>query len=531
MAIKAGIPHKADDSAAAEYETHVEHREAVRDEQTFSVGDAIRHLWEGRNWFFLPALAGVVLAVAIIVLFGVLAPSTTTHRFAISLTMISGETGQYANGMPYSPTDLRSPGVLEAVYERNDLGRYGLDFREFSASVAVESYSPVQLGLSERYRAQLRDSNLTTEERRVIEEQFRDALNEARYDGALISFTVPDNLRIPADVASKVVTDIPAVWSELYIEVLGVTDSALARSEASLLDPELAASLDYPLAYDYLVDGLDQLDERLESTAEEPGSNSAILEEENVTLFDLRRSADRVRAINVNKVLRPIVDTGVSRNPTLTSLSYENLIDVLRVEERLATERAQIVTSVISDNATNAAAGEGAAEGSSGGATSIAQFGDSFIDRIVELSLSGAGLEFKQVLQTKKLEFAEDAAELAKQRRTAERRLVAIRSFQSGNTAANMDNLTEQYTNTLAASVEQLNAIWEDANSIVALVGQRFASADKSLYRSLPISDRVIRTTFYTSSYLWILAFGIIAAMGALGLVAYVLRSIVRYRQ
>jgi hypothetical protein len=525
---------------------HAAEAEAARAGE-FSLADGIRYLWSGRYWFAIPALVGLLIAVAVFFFTGISRPSTTTYRFAISLTMpltnANGDrqTGnavladdpatawaKYLNGVQYSPNDLRSAAVLDEVYRLNNLQDFGLDMRRFSGSVSVEPYSPAQASVADRYRSQLARRNITSEERKALEDQFRLAINQAKYDGAIITFIVPDSVQIPASVANKVVSDIPLVWSRIYGEMLGVGEN-IGRSEMMLADSDLARALDYPLAYDYLRGAHRTLVERIDQAMTVPGAATAVLQDPPMTLSDLSRLAHQLGAISISGTLRAIADTGLSRNAYLTTLEYESKVERLKAEERLASQKAAAIRAVSLDDlqpqggeAMEAIAGVPTRLSPSAGAI----ISDDVIDKVIGLARIREGAEFKQELAERHLAFLEEAAVLADQRQAAAARLQALRS--SAISAEQAAAMEKEFAQQRDFVVGQLNGLWSQLSELQKLVSVERLGGEKRLFAALPIDDRVVRTTFYSSPYLWMLAFGLPIALGIAGITIYILRSIVQ---
>ncbi|MGB6118073.1 MAG: hypothetical protein WBF87_07625 [Mesorhizobium sp.] len=500
--------------------------------------DLVGWVWSARAWFLYPALAVALASLAVLVIVTMLAPSTTSYRFTLSLNMPGAADGKYPSGMSYSPSDMRSQSVLSEVYKRNRLDQFGMTDADFASMVAVEAYSPMQESIVDRFRSQLTVRNITPEERQRLGSEFSAALRSAASDGALVTFTVPDNFMLPRELGEKVIADIPAVWSDIYINVLGVGSPALARSESGVLDRDYAKTLDYPMAYDYAAGGLSRLVDRLNDVRAQRGAANAVDPAKNQTALDILNKAQRIRDIEFALVLRPIVDSGLTRDKALTTLSYEYTLAKMKDDEQLALRRADIVAGIVAEGSLNQNADAAVSPSPTSPApvvplspsvTSIPQFGDIFIDRIVSMALSGAGADFRQELLKQKLALGESAASIAKERVETERRLNAIKGFDPSNPS--MAAAADRFSTALTTVIENINELWMDTNGILQVIGTRNINSDGQLYSSLPTTRAVSRTDTWRSPYLLIGALGATLIAGLLGMAVVGLRGMIGSRR
>ena len=289
----------------------------VEDERhrDYTVSDGIRHLWRGRIWVAAAAGLGLMLGVFFVVYTAVSKPSVTTFRSAISLTMKGAKPGEYPNGSQFGPSDLRSPAVLDTVYKNLNLDNFKLSRVDFANAVNVEAFSPGIDGITARYQARVRAKNITPEELKAIEDVYRSELAAAQSEGLQVLFTVDGKFGIPDEVGRQVVAAIPAVWSQVSINSLGVISYPVARSAANLIDQKLVDTLDYPLVFDYIESSEMELEKRLSAISQLPNSTNVAVQDSTMTLFDLQRRTLNARAFSIEKIMRPIVDSGLSRAP------------------------------------------------------------------------------------------------------------------------------------------------------------------------------------------------------------------------
>lgn len=531
MNIKAMVG-RLDETSSKRYEMSLDEGEG---QSTTPVSDSIRFLWRGRMWVVAAAALGLVLGVVFLVYTAVSKPSITSYRAALALTMKGARPGQYPSGAPFAASDLRSPAVLEEAYRNSNLQSYNFSIGEFSKSITAESYSPNIDIITARFRARAGARNITPEELKTVESAYRQELDAVRNEGILVTFTVDGKFGIPDEVGRKVVNSIPTYWAQEFIDSLGVTAFPVARSEDDLVDAKVVASLDYPLEFDYIEASASQLLNRIKAISEIPNAWNVSVSDPKQTLFDLQRRVNNVRTFQIDKVLRPLVDRGLNREIELTMLAYENRVQVLALDQANDERRSASISSLIrernaGDNPNGGGQGVSVDGTNSGNGASISTLGDSVVDRIVQLSVSSAGAEFREKLLGQKLEIEDGIADNIKQRQLIERRLAGLRGSNTATDPAKDARLAEVFGVTAAATIAELNAVWKLANEVLSSLNSDRLNEDKTLYNSLPLADSAANSAFYESTFVWAVFGGLIVLFSIGGLIAYLFNSIVKHR-
>lgn len=449
----------------------------------------LRALWRGRWYIAVFAGVALLLSVAALFAFRTLGPITTTYNTALVLTMPGAEPGKYPNGTSFSPSDLRSPNVLSRVYEQNSLRNWNMSLEEFVDSVGVTLYALGMDSISGRYRDRLADRNLTFEEKKSIEEEYRQQIAGLINTGVLVTLDVPDQFGIPAQVARKVVNDIPAAWADIFINQLGAFSNFKDRSGATLVDGSFAASLDYPVYLDYIESQVDILESHLDSIAALPNGSTTLSSKSGKTIGDLSRDLGALKEFRIRRTLQPLVDLGPSKTPEITIISYRNQFNHLDIDAQTARERSSAVTSVVGEAETTLAPSAPAPVPDSPLASSIAQFDGSFVDKIIDLSLKGSGREFKEGLLGKKLEIEDNGISVQEKKERLSRRIASIEAFVTD--PAKVVGKAEVFVDTSKEVDAGLNAIWEDSNQIVTQVDPLQLNFDKVLYKPAALESDV----------------------------------------
>ena len=450
----------------------------------------LKWLWSARWFALLGALAGLLFAVFALVSWRAVGPVTTTYNAAFVITLPEREQGKYPNGMVYSPTDLLSPSVLAQVHEINKLEANGISLADFGNMVSVTTnYSPLNGTVSERYRQRLADRNISFEEKRAIEQDYRNEINAVAASGILLTVRIPDSAGLTAQEARKILADIPRTWSDLFINRFGVVSFGAPVSGSKVIDRALLASLDYPLQYDYLYTAAARVRARIAELQALPGAGSLLDRETGKSYLDLANEIESLVEFQLEKSLQPLIEVGLSRTPEATILIYQNQIARLELERRRFSDKSRIVGEVVSQSDTLSVGALEPAGEASAQSPSIPQFDGSFVDRIIELSQKGGGQEFREDLLGRKLDLENESVDVEGRVRLLSARLEAIRKDSQIASQGETREVFEQGTDFVAAS---LDSVWQSANRIFADMSLRQLSQDKQLYRPAAMDPDLI---------------------------------------
>jgi hypothetical protein len=486
----------------------------------FSIGELVRFVYSALPHMLTGAIILGGLAFAYLLVQRIAVPPVSTYRTALIVTMNNATPGKYPNGADFALTDLRSPVVLDEVYRANKLADYHVSLAGFSDMVGIETFSPAYDSLTTRYHARLDNKTLTFEERKAIEDEFKQALDALKSKGILVTLSVPEASKMPDMVAQKIVNDIPAKWATVFIDRLGVANMPVPVSGEDVVDTKLIKELDYPLVYDYLVKQAETIGQQLALINDIPGSSSFVSSSSGKSIADLRRELDSVDQFRLRLGLKPIVDQGLSREAAVTSLIYANLIGSLDKDAAQQVEYSKRVSSVLYDFRANKDTQQSASGAASpgGSSTSGAQFDGAFIDKIIGLSKQGAGLEFEQDLLKKKLAFENAGVDFADRK---SRLFERIQSMNRGDLVGDVQiALEKKFVAGMDRTVADLNRLWTESNGFMNDLNNKRLNFDKSLYQlnELPSSMKMEKSGLLTTRALVIfmaaVVFGLLAGLG-----------------
>lgn len=428
-------------------------------------------------------------------------------RFVLAFEGLEDQ--RYPDGSRFEPSDLISTSVLSRVYEENQVSEFGIDFKKFSRSIRVEPVSSSREFLVEQYRRQLDSDQLSSDERRQIEERFRQELAADRASHIEISFSEsagvwPWRSTMPGAVVRKILIDIPEEWARQQTEETGA----------------LALSLNlYNSAwgwYGQLFDSSDvvlrgQFEQALQLFRENLGRlsglpNSAVVRDDETgwSIVDLQMLADEVDTVVLQGELSPsLVVDGRRVSESDRRLLEQRLTD-LELRRGLLTVQAGLVGDSI---AAFAGGADGIATGGAsfetprqeqvfiGSATSSPQFDGEFVERLLVLVEESGSHLFRQELIERQLYLTQQATEVGYEIDRVRDLLSAIRSRdESPELNSNSEQSQEASRRSIVESaINRVDALFNSAARIATqAVSLRNGAVDPAFMESVAAS-RAIR--------------------------------------
>jgi hypothetical protein len=417
------------------------------------------------------------------------------------------------------------------VHEDNHLSDRGIDLPTFAGMVTVEAYSPILESTIDRYRKRLDNKQLTFEERKLVEAEFSASMGSILGRDVVVGVTVSDSWNVSKELGTKLASDIPAKWADIYVNQLGAARLPVPVSGTALVDRALLAGLDYPLAYDYLDELKRKLGSRISEISALPGASTLVSQPAGKSLADLQRSLEAVSEFRMRRVLQPIVDLGLTKSPKMTAITYENMIENLNLTSRSTAERSQLVSGIVTDVDANGSRASAQVGGGSGFSTAgmMPQMDGTFVDKIIELSSKGSGVAFREDLLQRKLGLENDGVSTKELSTRFAQRLGAIKQFDTLNDTN--PELVPTFVQGAASVAAEMDTLWTETNNILEQVNLKRLNFDKALYKSSELAGNVVISREPALSQRMILIVAAVSALGALiAAAAFAIRQILAAR-
>jgi hypothetical protein len=486
----------------------------------------LRQIMTGlRATWRIPVIATAILVILMIAVLGTvraLFPPTRAFISQIQFNFASAESGRYPNAALFSINELLDPAILGVVYDQLDLGKYDIDRSKFNDAFSVRPYIPAENEISERFRQQLADRKMTFAEREKLEQQLKAQLAQA-WRGAEITFLPPRRPVVPIPVGRAIVQKVPLVWAQLAIEKKGVLRLSGFSAAATVMAPETVDRQPIPIAILELLEASRRLDNRLTELWKMPGVATVRDSTSGNSINDLAWDYRALQLFHVNPLRAQLVEYRFDDSgPALVSLVERHINDI---ERRVvaATKEAEAIGESLGQfvQATSALRGRTVERkvpesGTVAAGTTIPQVGESFIDRIIELTRKDRETEHDRTFiaerTQRQFENNQIAITLRSEQNNWKELLADLRSDSAARKELD-DAKRGQLFRQLRQAIDAANANW----AVMSRIEQEFAATrtgrTAELYTSYPVfrdvvsNDLILNTTVLGATFWALITF------------------------
>jgi hypothetical protein len=438
-------------------------REEVSSEQV-SLIPLLMHISRYRTAIALAMATVTGAAVLVAIAIYLTVPNDFVTSLDFHLAFRGAERGQYPNGMKFSATEINSPSVLEAVHEKNDLGRY-LTFDQFKSAVFVVQSNDALEALSRSYAAKLSDPRLTAVDRERIEREFqdkKDSISQADYSITLVTH---DRLfQMPSVLRQKILTDVLSTWADQAVKDKGVSLYDISVLSPGVFDEQATPTVPPVVIADLLRSKIDDVITNIDDLLKLSGAKVVRTRKSGRSLGELRVRLSDLLGYRLKPLVASVV---VPESTEEAARTNEFLRTRLRFVQLYMQEGQARVDSV--QNALTAylqQRQQGASTHNSSGGTSYNTtpvIDDSFLDRIVQLSGEASDLQYRQqlvtTLQEESLKVVPAAAEERYYQMLLDRAAATVptRKLSDANVAAEIKSIRAE----AVSATKDVNEIYE----------------------------------------------------------------------
>ena len=375
-----------------------------------SLQPLLRTMWSYRRVVSL-AVAGVmgIFVVAMLAAY-VFQAVERLGTLEFRLLFEGASQGEYPNGTPFSSAEITSTPVLTEVFEMNDLEGYG-SYEDFKNSIFVLRSNPELELLSYEYQVKLAASGLSPVDRASIEEEFqtrRDSLTDPRFS---LNWRGDARVaRMPPSLASKVLDDTLSTWARQAAERKGALRYNISVLSKNILEPDLIEAEDYITGIDILRAQVRRIIANIDQIATLPGAAVIRLGDGGTSLAEIRVNLEDVLRFQIQPLVGMIRMTGLSRDPEslgryVDDQFFQINLERAEAEKRVAAVQESLRAYMLQRGAVpEAGAGGAIPRPAPGGEAMIPQLGESFLDRLVEMSTMNSDIEYRQRLTDRIIE-------------------------------------------------------------------------------------------------------------------------------
>lgn len=485
-------------------------------------GSFLESLWAARRSTLLAAAAGLLAALAYLLLYAFFSQGVTTYRQAISLVASGPIPGTYPNGTRFAASDIRAGSILNKVHVDLKLEQFGVSQTDLDAAISVLPYSPGQEQVNLKYRSLLAQPGISINERLRFEEEFAKSTAANESAGAIVSLTFRDGQHVPAEIAKAVVKSIIDEWSSLHVRRLGVAAAANARDSKSLVDEDTISRLDLPAAYLTLDKDQNELIERIARLMETPGFADIMISKDGRRLNDVRRDAAALGSVDIRQILAPVVHAGVASDPISSTRILASMVEEDKIKLAGIQQAMRQIDEIIrqSDSVRSL-------ESPSQSGSTTTQLSDATVSRLVDLAIENADLPYRRTLFDEKKVLGEQALVLTG---LIERRQALVRAIEKAQASPipDAEELVTMFRVNAGRIASTQNSLWSELNQLSELTGGDDFSNGKQMYVELPLRDSIVKSGGLYDRGTWLRALLILASFIAGGLLLQLGRMALR---
>jgi len=373
-------------------------------EETMPVSNLVR-LWAYRRVL----LAAVVLGAVVTGLIYFFAPSERLAMLKFRLLFDGADVGKYPSGIRFSNEDITARAVLYQVWGTNKLERYG-PFEDFQSAFYVAAEPSAEMeALDSEYSSKLTNRKLTAPERTQLEQEYREK-RRGLVRGVDYELTMDLSLgfgSMPAEAREKALRDVLATWARDAENRKGAVKYQVSILSEKFLS-ESVLQRDEFIAADILRVKATQIRDNIDTLMELPGAKSYRSPAEGLSLVEIRANLNDVIRYKLLPALHVVRLFGLSdadrAKRELTELHIQGAIYDTTLAKKEVTSRVTALQEALAAYTQNRRATGAAAppKDGAGGAPAmsvpamIPQFGESFLDRIIEMVTDSEDAKFRQ---------------------------------------------------------------------------------------------------------------------------------------
>jgi hypothetical protein len=433
-------------------------------------------LWGYRRVIAVSVIGAATLYLVSVLIVFLTSPTERLSSVPFRLLFDGAEKGEYPNGNLFSTSEIVAGPVLTEVFKVNDLQRFGR-YEDFKDTVFVlQSNLDLDL-LGYEFQARLADTRLTPVDRARIEEEFR------RKREALVDPVYSLNIRrherlttMPRDLVNKVLLDVLATWAKQADERKGATKYNVDVLSPGILQRQVLEQEDYLVAIDIMRAKTARVLATLDEIDKLPGAKALRVGQDRVSVAEVRAGLHDVIRFKLEPLMGLIRSEGITKNSRNLSIYATNQLFQLRQEQLESAARVQALQASVrefSNKGTLLEGDAGTAGPAAGGpprGTITPQLDQTFIDRLMGLSIAKEEFEYRRKMTDRVLTESEIAAskakeaayydDLAKELRTSSGRTVG-----SPETVALIKTRSAQAFDEIVRGIEQTALIYKELSA------------------------------------------------------------------
>jgi hypothetical protein len=372
--------------------------------------------------------------------------------------------GKYPNDLPFAATDVVDKSVISEVFEKNRIDAYcGRD--AFTSGFVVDMSSPALDFLEAEYSARLADKGLTAVDRDRLAAEFNAKRTALPLQYQLTWLRSEACSKVPAAVATKVLTEVLSGWADTSETKRGVLKLQTYVLTPNVFDAGGVAEGSVLIRADQLRTQIRRVINNITEVQLHPGADLVHVGDKQVSLMEVRSRLEDLVMVQVDPLVG-IAGRGTPSDIHWVEYGLAQAQDRLKASEDLANS-IQAALLVYSGGTVAPSTSGAAAERNRNPADvqSLApQIDRTFIDRILEMSK--ANTDFRQELTRKMVQARQAAIREATDVQHYERLSRQVKSGASPAPAAEIEKKLKAIEAEARLQVKQFDELYDEFSRV-----------------------------------------------------------------
>jgi hypothetical protein len=432
-------------------------------------------------WSYRRAIVGVVAGVMVVfatvaAAVSSIAPVERTGTLGFRLLFDGASEGRYPNGTPFTNAEITSTPVLTEVFNVNTLERFG-SFEAFRNSVFVLSQLNPELdALSFAYQTKLSDLELTPVDRSRLEDEF-----QAKRDSLNPSYTL--NLRasnriaaMPRSLTAKVLDNTLAIWATQASERKGALHYDTPVLSRNILKRHVVMDDDYLTGIDVLRTQIVRMITNIDQIERLPGAALLRTGDDRISLRESKVELEDILRFQIRSLFGMLRETGLSNSPSDMQQYIKDQLFQIRLDREQAEKSVQALQAALraymgqkgarAIQTTDSGLGGRTLGQAPGNQAMVPQFGDSVVERLVEMSTLNIDADYRQMLTDRVITESLVVAKLGREQANYEETMRSLQGVRTPTEEGGRDIQRSQLQSGLNEAFDAVTRVIDNANAI-----------------------------------------------------------------
>ncbi len=421
----------------------MENKQLIDNGDEISISDLMGFFWRYRVVFLVSIFVSLMLVMGALICVGMLTPQKKLASLPFRVLFEGASEGSYPNGLKYNPSDIIDGNVLQQVYEKNKLVEY-LPFDEFKGSLFISETNNALVLLDKEYQKSLSDKTLSMIDRQTLEAEYKNKRQSVRNQSYALRFLCQTTIfSIPSPLMEKVLKNILATWAQVVDSKKGAFKYRMALYTKNILSNDSLVKEDYIVSIDMLNSKIKHILHNIDQLGLFPGAKVARVGDVRIGLIEIKSNLQDTRKYKLDPLVGLIRKTGLSKKPELALLYLENQLFQLKLNKEQSLNNIDVMQNTLNyylekNKKESVASSDSLTHSKSGNSGQLStnyipQFGDSFLDRIVEMSTQGNDVKYRQDITSRIMDEGIKVSEMNKTSLYYQSLVTAMQNKQSGD--------------------------------------------------------------------------------------------------